>query len=329
MSTNYKNKPNQAFLKNFTRKVERRYLKINNANAFNGDLQKIINTINSTVNQIIQELNIKITDRQLPYITLTAQFNADLDEKSRFVIYSDDGDYNFEESIKLNTSQIGVNISHIIEIMIADGYRNIIISELGCDAEFVVAKEFVESAIADVLLDIVMFNSYSFLKELSEQEKHDFSYKKYSYYKNQDLECFYNYDTSKDLYYSFAFSARCDENKFDVEKYISLWEVFIKNNFQESEHIEESISKQLKYHVDYEELPKNLVYRFKHYEKGAYLIIRINKDVTEKLHPYINSVFGLQQYKKGKIKIIPIEEFEKYKELFVNLDVSAFKIVKS
>ena len=81
-------------------------------------------------------------------------------------------------------------------------------------------------------------------------------------------------------------------------------------------------------HVDYHELPKNLTYRISRMPSGAYLILRTNKDVTEDLHPSICKVFGIPEYSKGYIKIIPTEDFKQFEFLCVNLDVSIFKIVK-
>ena len=80
--------------------------------------------------------------------------------------------------------------------------------------------------------------------------------------------------------------------------------------------------------MDYHELPKNLAARFSKMPSGAYLILRTNKDVTEDLHPSICNVFGISEYSKGYIKIIPMKDFNQYEFLCVNLDVSVFKIVK-
>lgn len=328
MSTNRKNKAGPNFLKNFTKNIEARCIIIENANAINGDLQKSINSINDEVNKIIQDLNIRIADRQLPYITLTVQYAPTLDKQSRFFIHSDDTTELFEAEVKAKTNSIGSDISHMVDILIAAGYKELIISSFGFDAEIVVAHHFFECAIIDVLLDIVMFNSYSFLRKLSIEEKHNFSFRKYQYYKKHSLQCFYNCAPEKELYYSFAFSARKNEHSFDASEYIILWNQFIQECQHDSVHKEDTILNQLKFHADYHELPKNLHKRFVRKPKGAYLVMRTNKDRTEDLHPFICSVFGLKEYEKGKVKIVPIAEFEKYKPLFENLDVSAFKVVK-
>lgn len=328
MSTNYKNLKRKEFLKNFTTKIKRRYVILETGKQLSPDFQETINSINTKVNQIIQVLNLKIEDRQIPYITLIAQFSSELSERSRIVIRNQATSNEFEEIIKDQADELGESISHCVEFLIASGYKEIIISPIDYDAEIVVAQKFVECAIIDILLDIAMFNSYSFLKKESKKEKHDFSYKKYDFFKSLNLKCFYECKTRKALYYSFAFSARVNEDDFDVDKYIEIWNCFIKKHFGELQHIEKNISEQLKQHVDYEELPANLYKRFSNKLPGAYLVLRTNKDRSEDLHPFLFSLFGIDKYEKGKIKIIPINEFEKYEPLLKNLDVSAFKIVK-
>lgn len=329
MSSNRKNKIRPDFLKNFTNYIEDRCVVIENATVIKTDLQKSINNINETVNTIIQELNIKIPDRQLPYITLTVRYSPELDKRARFFVHGDDTTDLFEKTVMNNVKSIGIDISHMVDVLVAAGYKDVVISSVGCDAEIVVAHKFFECAIVDVLLDIVMFNSYSFMRNLSLEEKHDFSFKKYQYYKDNSLSCFYNCKTSKNLYYSFAFSARKNETEFDTYKYIDLWNRFMHDNYKSNIHKEASISQQLKNHVDYGELAPSLVKKFNKKTKGAYLLMRTNKDRTESLRLFICTVFGIKDYEKGKIKIVPIEQFDEYKPLFENLDVSAFKVIKS
>ena len=329
MSSNRKNRIGPTFLMNFTKNIEARHLVIENATAINGDLQKSINIINETANTIIQSLNVNIADRQLPYITLTVSYNSNLDNQARFFVHDSDTSDAFETAVGAHIDCIGTDISHMIDVLVAAGYKDIVISSLGYDAEIVVSQDFFKCAIVDVLLDIVMFNSYSFLRNLSLQEKHDFSFKKYQFYRVNALNCFYSCKTNKELYYSFAFSARKNEDEFDIERYINLWNQFIQYNYGTQIHKEVSIPRQLKHHADYGELPPALAKRFNKRAKGAYLIMRTNKDRTKDLELFICSVFGIKEYEKGKIKIVPIEEFEKYKPLFKNLDVSAFKVVKT
>ncbi|MBQ9700776.1 MAG: hypothetical protein IJV71_09180, partial [Lachnospiraceae bacterium] len=196
------------------------------------------------------------------------------------------------------------------------------------DAEIVIDYKLLQYAIIDILLDIVMFNSYSFLKNMNIAEKKRFSGEKYDYFKNSNLPCFYDCSKDKLLYYSISFSARISEDNFDIDKYIGYWNEFIDIYYPNETHQEKSIKEQIKQHVDFKELPKNIHKRFETLPVGAYLLLRTNKDRTEDLHPMLFSIFGIKKYGKGKIKIVPVEEFETYKPLMENLDVSVLKVVK-
>lgn len=331
MSTNRKNRINPAFLKNFTENVERRCIAIESSQkAFDG-MQEFVNSINETANIIIQELNLKIHDRQLPYITLTVQYNnTDLKYNTRFLYHSNDT--NLGEQKRLNAfleKTLGIDISHMIDIMVADGYKELVISSVGSDSKIVVDRDFFKCAIIDVLLDIVMFNSYSFLREMSVCQRHEFSYKKNAFYKNQNLKCFYEDKAREDVYFSFAFAARVDENVFDSNVYIETWDSFVKNNYGGCVHVELPIQEQLKMHSDFDELPNNVHEKFDNYPKGAYLLLRTNKGRTESIEPHIIALFETEDVTRGKITIVNIGQFDNVKDLLINLDVSAFKIVKN
>lgn len=329
MSTNYKNIHRPEYFKNYTKKIKHREILVESSKALRGDIQETVKRINSNVNQIIQELNLKIYDRQVPYITLDVKYRPEIGQKSRIVLIERDTEEAFEKNIERATSAIGHDISHFIQILAPAAYKEIIISPLGCDAEIIIPGDYIECAITDVLLDIVMFNSYSFLKNMTISKKHDFCQEKLDFFNETGWPCFYEYKGGKPMYYSFAFTARTDKDTFDVERYIDLWNTFINARYADCVHEEKTIAQQLKQHVDYHELPKNLSARFSKRPAGAYLILRTTKDVTDDLHPSICSVFGISKYSKGYIRIIPMGQFKEFEFLCVNLDVSIFKIVKS
>lgn len=81
--------------------------------------------------------------------------------------------------------------------------------------------------------------------------------------------------------------------------------------------------------MDYDQLPKNYYKRFYKKAPGAYLVLRTNRDRTQDIRPEIFKLFRIKKYGKGKLRIIRIDEFEKYKQLMINLDVSVFKVVKN
>lgn len=327
MSTNAKNIIRPEFLKNFTKKIKDRYILLEKGNQKFKDINNLLFNINQELNIIIQNLNIKIKERQLPYITLKSCYgNITSNKRVRVFLHNDDTDFFFERDIKAQV-ETETEISHILDLLVASSFKMITISTLSCDAELVIDHKLLKSAIIDILLDIVMFNSYSFLKSMSVIDKKRLSEEKYSYFKDEKLHCFYDCPDDKMIYYSLAFSARHEEN-FNIDDYINLWDKFITKYYPNSMHKEKSIKEQLKQHVDYEELPKSTHKKFASLSPGAYLLLRTNQDRTEDLHPEIYSLFGIKKYKKGKIKIVHIDEFEKYRILLENLDVSAFKIVK-
>ncbi len=328
MSTNAKNTFRPEYFKNYTKKIKHREILIESGKVLNGKIQELVKEVNSETNQIIQKLNLMISERQLPYITLEIQYRPEIGQRSRMVLIEQDTQEHFEENIKRSTCSIGRDVSHFIEILAADSYREIVISPLGCNSEIVISKQYIKCAIIDILLDIVMFNSYSFLKNMNISKKHDFCKEKYDFFFQNNYPCFYEYKGDKELYYAFSFSARKDKDSFDISMYINLWNTFISQKYANCIHVEKTILQQLKQHVDFEELPKSMTSSINKKSQGAYLLLRTNKDVTEELHPSICSVFGLKKYKKGVNKIIPMEEFHSYEFLCKNLDVSVFKIVK-
>ena len=328
MSKNYKNIHRSEYFKNYTRKIKHREILVNNPKVLSGDIQETVKRINSQVNQIIQQLNLNIHDRQIPYITLEVKYCDKIGEKARMVLIERDTDEKFQKNIERSTSAIGHDVSHFIQLLASTAYKEIVISPLGCDAEIVIPKDHIEGAIIDILLDIAMFNSYSFLKNMTISRKHDFCQEKLNFFTEKAWPCFYQYKGDKPMYYSFAFTARTGKNTFDVKRYIELWDSFISARYAGHVHIEKTIPEQLKQHVDYHELPRNLASRISRMPSGAYLILRTNKDVTEGLQPSICTVFGISKYSKGYIKIIHMDEFEQFEFLCVNLDVSVFKIVK-
>lgn len=59
------------------------------------------------------------------------------------------------------------NISHCIEFQISAIYNQITFSNSFYDAKLVIDENFFVCAVTDLFLDLAMFNSYSFLKNMS------------------------------------------------------------------------------------------------------------------------------------------------------------------
>lgn len=245
MSTNQKNRARQAFLRNFTSLVERRIIIFENGSVFAREkYQDLINSVNEKLNIIIQEINLKVGERQIPYITLVAKVGSDVSNKARIYVHNNDTDDAFEEAIKDSIAENKDEISHIVDFLKAEGYKEIVISPIECDAEIVISRQYLECAIVDILLDISMFNSYSFLRNLSIEGKKLFSRQKNNFY-NEHPDCFYDCSSEKDLYYSLAFSARVSKTEIDIDKYVNLWNSFVKQFYPREVHEEIPIKNSL------------------------------------------------------------------------------------
>ena len=116
MSTNAKNTFRREYFKNYTKKIKHREILIESGKALNGTITDIVKEVNSEVNQIIQNLNLLISERQLPYITLEIKYRPEIGQRSRMVLIEQDTQKYFEENIRRNTSAIGHDVSHFIEI---------------------------------------------------------------------------------------------------------------------------------------------------------------------------------------------------------------------
>lgn len=326
MAKKFKNEIRASCLRNFTTKVKTRYIVLDRKKCPIKNINGRIKFINDTTNLIIQNLNIAIPNRQLPYISLGIQSKNNFSKRTRAYVHDDQSSADYEKDLSSKIVH-EEELSHILEILVANGFRKIKISNLGCNAEIIIDDHLLNAVITDIVLDIIMFNSYSFLKEMTIKEKREFSKQKFEFFANNQLRCIYDYKSNKSLYYSLAFSARRDDLSFDHEYYISLWDKFINVYYGDKKHIEKSVKEQLSQHVDKGELPKNVHRKFSNYPQGAYLLLRTNTDRTEIIHPQLYNLFGIKEFRKGKIKIVPIADFEKYRPLLMNLDVSAFKIV--
>lgn len=336
MSSNTKNVVRNAYMSNFTTDKKHRYIITEKGSDLDTYIQKNLNSINEAINISIQELSIKITNRQLPYIIiekLPVDFSniqiSQEDKRRRIRGFIRDLRTNIVSLKKFDDDE---SISHSIEFFTNTTYQALTFSNLDFDAKILMSKDGLQNVFMDIFLDSAMFNSYSFLKGMSTLDKHEFGKKKFEYFKNKNLPCFYRIDTEdidQIFYYSLAFSCRTSDNEFDYDMYIKLWDDFIAECYPNEKHIEKSISEQLQMYIDAEQLPKNLKTKFVRKKEGAYLILRINRNQTKSLEERINSYFGIDDFHIGEIKIKEISEYYNIQDMLRNLDVAAYKIVKA
>lgn len=331
MSTNDKNKIRAAFLMNFTKDILSRIIVATDSYQKKDEINRKIGEINEEVNLKIQQLNLKLS-RNIPYIKVKLSFSnsnsEELERDTRIIIDNYPLDEEYDTYIRDKLQITKEEISHVVDILIAPGWNLFTVSSLSCDARLVLDYSYFIKAIIDILLDISMFNSYSFLRILNVAQRKEFSCAKLDFCKNKDIR-FYSVEGSGQQYFSLAFAARDEDGELDIDKYIELWNEFINSCYKGFEHVEGIVKEQLAFHTDKSELRKNLHEDILKYDKGVYLLLRTNKDRTESIHSQLFTLFGIDKrhYRKGLTKLVPISDFETIKPLLINLDVSAFKVI--
>lgn len=343
MSTNSKNIIRNAYMSNFTTKKKHRYILTEKGSDLDTYIQQRLTEINDGVNSAIQELSMRIWDRQLPYViieklpinfdTINDKMNAQDDkvQRVRCLLRDVNTERELIACLRDELSKDEFRTSHAIELYAHTTYNVLTFSNNNFDAKVLLDGSGLKSIFTDIFMDSAMFNSYSFLKNMSGQEKHDFGIKKLEFYQSKQLTCYYRFDNEdeeKTLYYSLAFSCRKGEKEFDYDMYISLWNEFVARYYPNERHKEKRVAEQLKQYIDPEQLPSNLEDKIMSREEGAYLVLRINNDRTKELHEYIMNYFGISEYRIGSIKIVNISEYSNITKMLKNLDVAAYKVVR-
>lgn len=326
MSTNRKNVIRKAPLANFTRNIKYRKIMVER-HAYNQFCDEIT-VIMDHVNKTIQEVALNVENRHVPFVVASPiTYDTTTFSDSRIIILPSENIYE-----KHSYPSDRRNISHWIEFQFSAIYNQITFSNSSCDAKLVIDKEFLIPAATDLFLDLAMFNSYSFLQNMSIDEKREFSRQKFEYFKSRNLPCYYFYDTSDTLlYYSLAFSARETSTSINISKYISLWDDFMQAYYPNSLHKEDDLESQLKQHIDFGQLPQQKILdELALLPSGSYLLIRLNRQPrSKKLATEINAILGGSTLTGKNWKIIPLADYDRIKKYTQNLYISAYKLIKA
>lgn len=320
-------------LSNFSKFIEKRYiLVLGEWKQEKAKYEQIQNKINNQLALIIQELSLKLTDRQIPFAKVEFVERV-TNDKLRVMVF-DKTNEDIEPQY-INDYQE----SHLISIRITSGHRNVVADHKRsyANAEMIIDEEYIVCAIIDIMLDIAMFNSYSFLKGLSEVQKHEFSELKYRNYKENNYDCFFHYReilNTSPKYFSFAFSARKSKTEVYLDEYIYLWNAFTKKEFSERTNTIGSILSQLKYHKSYAQITKDGAKKdinnlFE--STGSKLLLRINKvgKLNQKGRGDIANYFGVPKFHVGTLKVVDIDEYynPRLSNYLKSSHISAFKVV--
>jgi hypothetical protein len=201
------------------------------------------------------------------------------------------------------------------------------------DAKMIIGDIDRKSAAIDIFLDIAMFNSISYLRNLSIEEKKKFNLKKLEYAQKHGIGNHYQCSqTNPPQYWSFAFTARLDRNNIDYDLYIEHWMNFLEEYYPNEHNTNTKPEEELKFYIDKDNLPQELFSPeyWKSFNKGAYLLFRINKEPnTNERKNIICRLFNIKVFHIGATKIVPLNTyFEPFSNRMLNeLCLSAYKIV--
>lgn len=335
MSTNRKNR-DKPVLRNMVRAqnvAQRSVLNIE-AKLDNSVLREIVDNINET----IQKMNRLVSERNIPYIRIDQTeeyFNLD---KTRILLRSELSDSQLlsriEDEFKESDGntflvELYLNSNGYVEIGCADGVD---LGGGGFSNFILVDYDYLSCALIDVFLDSALFNSYSYLNEMTNEDKRHFNQLKVAYLKNTFVDFtsfnspFYTFNNKNYSYLSMAFFARESENCINLTYLIDLWNSFVKNTYPNASHIEQPVEKQLTALVDINQYSKEVIDCCKKIEPGCYWLLRIHRvPVNAQIRNWLVSIFG--QAEIGSEKIIPFSQFEAVYELVRGQHITAFKFI--
>ena len=322
----------------FSRRVETRYISLSGKMVLNETIKEnlamIVRKINKNLDLLVQSLMIKIPERQIPFVKVNlAERVSNNQLRVIFADKNEDLDEELPEYVNLN------DITHLIKMRFTPGHRQVILSQeaAAINAEMLIGEEYIVCAATDIFLDIAMFNSFSFLRELPKIDKKAFSSLKYNYYQENRFTCYYHYKDmlkTEPTYFSFAFAVRSGKTELDLDAYIYLWNAFLKETFANQQDQVEMITNQLRYYKSFaqitrtEAMHQRIIQRFD--QTGAKLLLRINKKPKSKeKRADISNYFGIPKFHLGAIKIVELDQYHnpRLSGYLKNGYVSAFKVV--
>lgn len=325
-----------AYMKNFSKYVEERYVLISESLMNINHQDTLIHDVNEELWHAIQELNLRITDRVVPFIKVTRVIKEQGD-RLRIVL---DEMYPREKNREttLLDDVCVADTSHLIDFRYIAPYRRITVSDIytDCNAKLMIDPEMLANAMIDVFLDIAMFHSFSSLEMLTLSQKREFSKQKLEFYKEKSLDSYYELyleGGKEPSYFSLAFCCRTGLKTFDYDQYIWLWDIFLKQFKYSTESVVMEPHRMIeKYHVDVKNLAGELqdgLYWEKQSE-GALLLLRTISRPNDTLRrQWLCDYFGTDKYYVGMTKVVRLSEIRNtmLERELRELNVSAFKVI--
>lgn len=335
MSTKRRNTFRPAFMKNFSKNEIERFMLIDDEYITYDDKKSFVKEINERLWVAIQEVNSLCKGRILPFVKVNLVERENEGQFVRVIVSDINSNKSFEDMVgnRVNIDEL----SHLIVFKTLAPERIVMVSDefVKGNAKMLIDKKDQIAAAVDIFLDIAMFNSFSFLRNLPNESKKSFSKQKYDFFKTNSESCYYRYIDSDGVppaYYSFAFSARTDDKNIDFGKYMYLWDSFIESNYKKEKNQVPPPNEQLKQHIDICNIP-NKYFTESHWKRiknGDYLFLKINIEVkTNAEKRQILYYLGFKRYSKKIVKLVPLNEYHNplLKKWLKQLNISAFKIV--
>lgn len=327
-----------AYTRNFTKYIEERYVMINKSLMSMNNQDTLISDINEELWYAIQQLNMRIDDRILPFVKVM-RVVRDKEDKLRVVVSDLEPDP-LGAVADVMTKPLIDGTSHLIDFRSVAPYRRLIVSDqyTACNAKLLIDPDMLGMAIIDVFLDIAMFHSYSDLEAMSLQEKRQFSQQKLQYFRDNCLNSYYELYTTKKQdpsYFSLAFCCRNDLDSFDYDSYIWHWNRFLDScGYSKTANNLPPYEMLARYHVDAANLGKNIFqkeYWIEH-PSEALLVLRTNSRPHNELREqWLCEYFGIPSYHVGAVKVVRLSELHNtlLEREIRELNVSAFKVINS
>lgn len=329
----FRNERRRAFTRNFSKYCIDRYILIDNELMDENKQNDFVNKVNETLWLAIQEVNMLVEDRLLPFVHVKRV--RVVDNKLRIVVNDYEcprklTDYDEAEELNLN------DVSHLLIFKPLSPQRHIMHGDklIPGNARMLLDDNELVGAAADIFLDIAMFNSYSFLVDMTSEKKQQFSNEKFSYYRQEKLDSYYEIDeTAPPAYFSFAFYARETVRSIDFDRYVWIWNKFISTHYGDKSDVHDLPYDHIKkYYRDKDNLEGcYLTSSFWNQQTaGAKLLLRINREPnTNERKQMICAYFGIKPFRLGAVKIVPINEYYKpfIQKQLAELYITAFKVI--
>lgn len=320
----------------YSAQVETRMVFSPQQGGFDNGFPYFLSKATAKLNHAIAQLNLLI-ERNIPYMSISHL--PYVNELTRMAVRRLP-DINWNALLFQIDSSIAslANISHILDLFQCGGRLDMNHSAQGMNAQIAFDDDLIELVIIDIFLDVAMFNSYSFLQNLSLEKRQQFSRDKYKFFVERGLDCLFTDESDGTLdYYSFAFSCHSNRDEIanapnyryelDLEKYIGIWDAFLAEYFPDQTHKNLCINDQLAMRIN-NHLPLDTPNLFNEKPSGIYFLLRTErKNIPKKYESRVCALFGIPQCTVGQLHVIPIKDFVKYQDLYQYADISAFKVI--